>query len=282
MKEEGSLQITPKIAAEHQQVPELIVPYLHDAVEFHLRSFVGEDKNWKAIAAQYGLKYITLHAPFGVHNIEEVVLSPDLCESTTLYLLGLEQYAEERDITVSVLFHVSYTLESIVTLQIAQRLNKILERVGKSKHLIILLENTVANLDMCPVKGYKDALSYLLSKTDVEQVKMCFDLCHYKASKNVLLEEYSLPSEWLPRIQQIHFSCTKNNEGYRHLSATHGKVHENLWDVACDLCYLKSLGIDLTNTLLVTELGEEDYSTRSLEAKELGWLHRINETGLTF
>ena len=275
------MRIAPKIAAEHPQVPELIVPYLHDAVEFHLRSFTEEDTNWKVIAAQYGLKHITLHAPFGVHNIEEVVLSPDLRESTTLYLSGLKQYAEEQDIEVSVLFHVSYTMESVITLQIARHLNEVLERVGKSEHLNILLENTVANLDMCPVKGYKDALSYLLSETSPEQVMMCFDLCHYKASKNVLLEEYSLPDEWLPRIQQIHFSCTKNNEGYRHLSTTHGKVHTNLWCVACDLCYMKSLGIDLSNSLLVTELGEENYSTRSLEAKELEWLYRINETGLT-
>lgn len=80
------MRIAPKIAAEHPQVPELIVPYLHDAVEFHLRSFTEEDTNWKVIAAQYGLKHITLHAPFGVHMDDGKVDQVSLSHAGCMYL----------------------------------------------------------------------------------------------------------------------------------------------------------------------------------------------------
>lgn len=53
--------------------------------------------------------------------------------------------------------------------------------------VLLLLENTVASLDMGPAGGYKEPLSYILKETDAAQVRMCFDLFHYQASKNVLL-----------------------------------------------------------------------------------------------
>ena len=132
--------------------------------------------------------------------------------------------AEELGITVCVLFHVSYTLESIINLCVADGINALMANVGESSSLLLLLENTVASLDMAPVGGYKEPISYILGETDAAQVRMCFDLCHYQASKNVLLEEYTFPANWCDRIYQVHFSDTKNNEGYRHIAATHGKA----------------------------------------------------------
>lgn len=55
-----------------------------------------------------------------------------------------------------------------------------------------------------------------------------------------------------------------------------------MWDVARDLCTLRSLGIDVRNTIIITEMSEDDYSARNLEARELGWLRQIGERGLTF
>lgn len=274
--------IAPKIAADSQDVPKLIAPYMNDAVEFHLTSFTQGETNWRAIVEKYGLKHVTLHAPFGTHNIEEVVLSTPLYDAALNYLLRQKQYAEELDITLCVLFHVSYALESIINLRVVEGINALMTSVGTSSSLLLLLENTVASLDRGPVGGYKEPLSYILRETNAAQVRMCFDLCHYQASKNVLLDEYTFPTNWRDRVYQVHFSDTLNNEGYRHIATTHGKAHESVWDVARDLCTLKSLGIDAANTILVTEMSEEDYSTRSLEARELGWLHQIDKQGLTF
>lgn len=153
-------------------------------------------------------------------NIEEIVLSTSLYDATLNYLLRQKQYAEELGITVCVLFHVSYTLESIINLRVADGINALMACVGESSSLLLLLENTVASLDMGPAGGYKEPLSYILKETDAAQVRMCFDLCHYQASKNVLLEEYTFPANWCDRIYQVHFSDTKNNEGYRHIAAT--------------------------------------------------------------
>lgn len=274
--------IAPKIAADYRDVPKLIVPYMNDAVEFHLTSFTQGETNWRAIVEKYGLKHVTLHAPFGAHNIEEIVLSTSLYDATLNYLLRQKQYAEELGITVCVLFHVSYTLESIINLCVADGINALMASVGESSSLLLLLENTVASLDMGPAGGYKEPLSYILKETDAAQVRMCFDLCHYRASKNVLLEEYTFPVNWCDRIYQVHFSDTKNNEGYRHIAATHGKAHDSMWDVARDLCTLRSLGIDVGDTIIIPEMSEDDYSARNLEARELGWLHQIGEQGLTF
>lgn len=180
------------------------------------------------------------------------------------------------------LFHVSHTLESIINLRVVDGINALMASVGESPSLLLLLENTVASLDMGPAGGYKEPLSYILKETDAAQVRMCFDLCHYQASKNVLLEEYTFPANWRDRIYQVHFSDTKNNEGYRHIAATHGKAHDSMWGVARDLCTLRSLGIDVGNTIIITEMSEDDYSARNLEARELGWLRQIGEQGLTF
>ena len=117
--------IAPKIAADYRDVPKLIVPYMNDAVEFHLTSFTQGETNWRAIVEKYGLKHVTLHAPFGAHNIEEIVLSTSLYDATLNYLLRQKQYAEELGITVCVLFHVSYTLESISNTQVDDRLQRV-------------------------------------------------------------------------------------------------------------------------------------------------------------
>ena len=78
--------IAPKIAADCQDVPKLIVPYMNDAVEFHLTSFTQGETNWRAIVEKYGLKHVTLHTPFGAHNIEEIVLSTSLYDLSLIHI----------------------------------------------------------------------------------------------------------------------------------------------------------------------------------------------------
>ena len=52
--------------------------------------------------------------------------------------------------------------------------------------------------------------------------------------------------------------------------------------MGCCKRFVHTLGIDAANTILVTEMSEDDYSTRNLEARELGWLHQIDKQGLKF
>lgn len=169
---------------------------MNNAVELHLTSFTQGETDWRAIIEECGPKHATLYTPSDAHNIEEIVLSTSLYDTTLNYLLRQKQYAEEPGITVCVLFRVSYTLESIINLRVADGINALIASVGESPSLLLLLENTIAGLDMGSAGGYKEPLSYILKETNAAQVRVRFGLCRYQTSKNALLEEYIFPASW--------------------------------------------------------------------------------------
>lgn len=274
--------IVPKLGTENIAVPDLILPYLRDTVEFQLESYTEGEQNWRGIVEHHGLKTVILHAPFGQHNLEDVVLSTPLHDLVASYVLRQLEYAEMAGIHLKMLFHVSLPVESMQHLPIIQGIHELISLLDHSPRITYLIENTIVNLDVGTRRLLNDPITYILNNTPADVVQVCFDLCHYLASKNAVQEEYIFPVEWLPRLFSIHFSETKNNEGYRHFSTSHGRCHDSIYGVARDLCILSDLGLDLHNTLIVSEVTEPDYFVRTGEAQELMWLHTINRDGIYF
>ena len=112
-----------------------------------------------------------------------------------------------------------------------------------------------------------------------EKLKFCFDICHWQASENAMKGEISLISEYIKGIKNIHFSMTKDNDGYINKESTHGVVHDSLETCISDLKYLQEKGIDLSKVNIVTEINEIDYKNRPDMCKEIEFLKEIKGMG---
>lgn len=277
-----SMIIAPKLGTNTNAVPKLILPYLHDVVEFQLNSFTEGEWNWRDIVERHNIKTVILHAPFGTHNLEEISVVPMLRKKITQYLMRLRNYAEQQNIYIKLLFHVSFPVESLVALSVIDGLHSIITQFYDSDSISILIENTLVNLDTSIRRLQQDPITYILQRTPDDSVQVCFDLCHYLSSLNVVPDEYTFPTDWLKRIYSVHFSETRHGEGYRHFANTHGRSHTSLYGVARDLCVLKDLGIDTEKVVLVSEVSEANYLTRGEAAKDLAWLHTLANEGIKF
>lgn len=276
------MHIAPKLGTENTSVPQLIIPYLGDTLEVQLESFHVDDDVWKGIVYAHQLQTVILHTPFGLHNLETTLLSPPLFSAAKDYILRQLEYAERHSIDLKILYHISMPEESISRLPILEKLLELLAILDQSPRLALLLENTIVNLDVGVCRNLHDPITYILERTPADQVQVCFDLCHYLASKHVVQGEYIFPVEWLPRIFSIHFSETRNYEGYKNFPSTHGLWHESFYGVVRDLCVLRELGIDMEKAVIVSEVTEPDYQIRSREAQELAWLHEAARYGIQF
>lgn len=270
------MRIVPKIAADIPTVPESIIPYLHDRVEFHLNGYTAvEFGNMRTIIQEHALKDVVIHAPFGRHDLDVVCLSQKLYEEASICASIFSDWAAEFGIRITLLFHTSMSVEALKQLPVVERFNKLIQETS----INYLLENSFADPSTGIRRLKEDPILYILERVPEERVSMCFDLCHHMASSYILHEEYKFQEEWAKHITQIHFSDTKNYEGYIHFHTTHGRVHDNVWEVARDLCQMESYGIDLGKAHIVVEVSEVDYHTRSDQAQELSYLHRLNDAG---
>lgn len=276
------MNIVPKLGTENASVPALITPYLGDTIEIQLSSYDRDERNWRGIVEAHNIKTVILHTPFGNHNLETTALSPELLRETKAYLLRQLAYAEFHGLKIKVLFHVSMPVESLERLPVVEGVLQLLSVLEQNPRVTLLLENTIVNLDIGAHRLKSDSISYILERTPAEQVQVCFDLCHYLASKNAVQQEYLFRQEWLSRLFSVHFSETRNNEGYKNFASTHGCRHATAFGVARDLCTLLELGIDLSKVNLVAEITERDYQVREDEALELEWLHLFNTKGIQF
>ena len=277
------MKIAPKLAANVDVVPPLIVPYMDGVAEFHLRSYNEEDDAaWRRVVDVYDLKEVVLHAPFHQHNLEDVCLSPTLLPIVEDYILRQCAFADLAGLDIHVLFHISMNVESAINLGVYPAITRLLRHLEHSPRVTLLVENTIVGLDLGKKRVEEDPITAVLLNTPADKVGMCFDLCHYLASKNAVHDEYAFSPSWLDRIYSIHFSETRENCGYYQFAATHGCPHRSQLGVARDLCVLRDLGIDLNRVHIVAEITEKDYATRGEEAKELAWLHALNKEGIVF
>ena len=276
-------KIAPKLAAEMDTVPPALQQYMGTMAEFPLRSYDSiDDAAWRHVVEVHNLREVVLHAPFRQHLLEDACLSASLRPVVEAYFLRQCEFADSAGVDIRILFHTCATVESALNLNLYAALNDLLHTLDSCPRVSLLVENTIVGLDLGRKRIEEDPITEILLRTPANKVGMCFDLCHYLASKNAVHDEYVFSPTWLSRIYSVHFSETRNNEGYIHYAETHGCPHTSKHGVARDLCILKDLGIDLSRVYIVTEITERDYSTREAEAQELAWLHALNKEGIEF
>lgn len=267
--------IVPKLDALKPAVDSGIAEYLNGRVEFHLNNYSETElANVLRIADKYHLHEIVLHAPFGKHMLEVVCASEDLYEEATYIVKVLSDWEKNLGHSVTLLYHVSTTVELLKHMPVLEKFKALM----CASSIKFLLENSYANLSAGKKRMEEDPLLYVLEGVSDSRVSMCFDLCHHMASRYVLKEEYTFHEGWGMYITQVHFSDTKNCEGYIHSTQTHGRAHSNMWEVARDLCQLQAYGIDLSKAAIVTEISESDYILRPEQVRELRMLRQAEKS----
>lgn len=216
------------------------------------------------------IEEITVHPPLSEYDIEQVLLSD---KSLFFKLLNdLVNLSNKYSIKMNIIFHSHLTFigHKYCTINYLKEAMNVLE----GSNVKILLEN----LFMFEENGLCDVLK-VCKEIDNEHLKMCIDVCHLYCRAHIVkmpIEEFLeifLNKELCSKyIYQIHFADTKDNDGYMK-KETHGRVHDSITDVKYDLDLLKKYGIE--DKLIVTEVSEDDYTSRKDQIDEIKYLEEI-------
>ncbi len=221
------------------------------------------------------LNEVTIHLPIREDfNFEALAFSKLEIEKERLKKLC--EASEECDLNVNLLYHTRWNYNSWSNSGAIDRMKELLEVIQNSR-VNILIENIYALVERreCAVLKVAKAI-------DDSHLKVCLDTCHlhcvanmFKISLNEYLNTYLNKEECEKYIQQIHFAGTLNKDGYIDEKKTHGRAHDTWASFEEDFNILKQFGIE--DKVIVTEVSEDDYSTRKDQIKEIQMLLKKEE-----
>lgn len=219
------------------------------------------------------LKEITIHTPLENYDIELIALKDiELIKTKIKDTISL---SNKYNIKINLLYHVTWPIEMMEQ-----------GAIEKIEELVQMLKNTnvnllIENLYAIEEHNHKCTVLEICKRIDNEHLKVCLDICHIHCMANIFklnFDEYL--SEYIDRnlaekyIYQIHFSATKDNDGFIK-KGTHGRKHDSLTELMEDYKILQDYNI--TNTNIITEISEEDYSSRKDQIYEIELLKNIKE-----
>lgn len=220
------------------------------------------------------LKEVTIHPPLDNYEIENVIFKD--INIIKKQLKTIVQLSKKYNIKINIIYHTLMNFEKhkALTLDKISELLKIIE----GENVTILLENMFMFFEKkCTVYQIANYFNH-------PNLKVCFDICHLHCRANINKQDiYEYASEYLDPIlcekytYQVHFSYTANNDGYIDHKKTHGKGHKDIESLKEDFELLKKY--NMTNCNFITEIGEEDYSTRADQIKDLQMLNEITMHG---
>ncbi len=210
------------------------------------------------------LKEITVHPPLSNYDIEQIILA----DKNLLFKLIKEmiELSNQYKIEINMVLHSNLNYEGcrFYTIPVLKEATKIL----KGTRVKLLLENLYMFYSNELFAGLQTCRDI-----DSENINVCIDMCHLYCRANMHkmpIEEFLkifLDKELCKKyVHQIHFADTKNNDGYIEKS-THGRTYDTLEKMKHDLELLKEYGME--NKIIVTEVSEDDYSTRVDQLKTI-------------
>lgn len=245
------------------------IQYFHKNKE-KLEDFVMEPAVRKILERNPEIQEITIHPPLSNYDIEQIIIA-----NKPLLFKLLEDavnLSKEYNIKINIIFHsnFSFTGHKYCTLNSIKEALKILE----GSKVQILLENLFMfyENEICSVLQVCKAI-------DNEHLKVCIDMCHLYCRAHILkmsIEEF-LPT-YLDKescekyVYQIHFSDTKENDGYIK-KETHGRGYDSIEKLKYDLNLLKEYGME--EKIIVTEVSEEDYKERKDQIETIKLLEEV-------
>lgn len=247
----------------------LEIQYFHKN-EDKLVDFVMSPAVEKLMERNPEIEEITIHPPLEDYNIEEIIASD---RNLFFKLLNdMINLSEKYNIKMNIVLHSDLTYRghkycTITTLKEAVEILKGTKVTMLLENLFMFYGNELCSaLEVC-------------KEIDSDNLKMCIDMCHLYCKANMLkmpIEEFLkfyLDKKLCEKyVYQIHFADTKNNDGYIEHS-THGRKYDSIEKLKYDLNLLKEYGME--NKLIVTEVSEDDYSSRKDQIKEIEFLEKV-------
>ncbi len=220
------------------------------------------------------LEEVTIHLPIREDfNFEALAFSKIDFEKERLKMLC--EASQEFNLKLNLLYHTRWNYISWSNSGAIDRMMELLE-VIQNTNVNILIENIYAIVERKECSVLKVA-----KQIDDEHLKVCLDTCHlhcvanmFKISLNEYLNTYLNKEDCKKYIQQIHFAGTLNNDGVID-KKTHGRMHDSWESFEEDYNVLKQFGIE--NKIIVTEVSEDDYSTRKDQIEEIKMLIKKDE-----
>ena len=220
------------------------------------------------------LEEVTIHLPIREDfNFEALAFSKINFEKERLKMLC--EASQEFNMKLNLLYHTRWNYISWSNSGAIDRMKELLEVIQNTK-VNILIENIYAIVERKECSVLKVA-----KQIDNEHLKVCLDTCHlhcvanmFKISLNEYLNTYLNKEDCKKYIQQIHFAGTLNNDGVID-KKTHGRMHDSWESFEEDYNVLKRFGIE--NKIIVTEVSEDDYSTRKDQIEEIKMLIKKDE-----
>ena len=220
------------------------------------------------------LEEVTIHLPIREDfNFEALAFSKINFEKERLKMLC--EASQEFNMKLNLLYHTRWNYISWSNSGAIDRMKELLEVIQNTK-VNILIENIYAIVERKECSVLKVA-----KQIDNEHLKVCLDTCHlhcvanmFKISLNEYLNTYLNKEDCKKYIQQIHFAGTLNNDGVID-KKTHGRMHDSWKSFEEDYNVLKQFGIE--NKIIVTEVSEDDYSTRKDQVEEIKMLIKKDE-----
>ena len=220
------------------------------------------------------LEEVIIHLPIREDfNFEALAFSKINFEKERLKMLC--EASQEFNLKLNLLYHTRWNYISWSNSGAIDRMKELLE-VIQNTNVNILIENIYAIVERKECSVLKVA-----KQIDNEHLKVCLDTCHlhcvanmFKISLNEYLNTYLNKEDCKKYIQQIHFAGTLNNDGVVD-KKTHGRMHDSWESFEEDYNVLKRFGIE--NKIIVTEVSEDDYSTRKDQIEEIKMLIKKDE-----
>lgn len=220
------------------------------------------------------LKEITVHPPLSNYNLEMVV-----CKDIKLVekqLKKLVQLSEELNIETNMIFHTYWTKNQYIATGLANKLKELL-KIIENKPVTILIENIYMILDEKQECSAIEIVKYI----DHPNLRACIDTTHVHCKANIYKKDFDelVNQEFEPAtcekyVKQVHFASALNNDGYIE-KRTHGRMHESIEELAKEYEWLKNHGMGEKN--YITEVSEDDYSTRVDQIEEIKMLKEVYE-----
>ena len=219
------------------------------------------------------LEEITIHPPItSKYNFETLMFANySYVEELLKTCIDLSKKFNNK---INLLFHIEWDLLAMKQGPI-DKMQKLLKNIKEEDNVQILLENTypINKVENCTVLQVADLI-------DNPKLKVCIDICHLHCHANIFkkdfqkfLETYLNKELCQKHVYQIHFSATLKNDGYAD-KKTHGRMHESFEDLIKDYYVIQKFG--MTGKNIITEVSEEDYSSRKDQVKEIQMLMEIS------
>lgn len=219
------------------------------------------------------IKEITIHPPLDDYDIELVVLKDRKLLETKIE--AAIKISKQYNIKINLLYHVGWNMKMMEqgAIEIIEKSLNLL----KETNVNIVLENIFGMNEY----EQKCTVIEICKKINNPHLRACIDVCHLHCMANIFkldfdsfMKSYIEKDQASKYVYQIHFSDTKNNDGYIN-KETHGRKHDSLSEALQDYNILKLY--NMTNANIITEISEENYNTRKDQVDEIKLLEKIRE-----